>query len=74
MNSTQNLSNDSRPTLSPDDVFELQAQTRAMKKALKNLSKNQLIQLLLEQVNQTIEQQNLNKVLLEKSKENESAE
>lgn len=65
----------SKPVDALDDVdmAQLIQQTKNMKAALKRLSKNQLIQLLLEQVNQTIEQQNINKVLLEKMKESASA-
>lgn len=49
--------------------LEYLEQGRKIKQSLKNLSKNQLIQLLLEQVNFSIEQQNINRVLLEKLKE-----
>jgi len=37
-----------------------------LKRSLKRLSKNQLIQLLVQQVNFSTEQQNVNKVLLER--------
>lgn len=55
------------------DVDASLAQVRQLKRTLKQLSKNQLIQLVLQQVNETIEQQNINKVLLEQLKTKESA-
>lgn len=51
-----------------NDAEALQA-LRDMKHQLKQLSKNQLIQLLFQQANFAQEQQNINKVLLEKLKE-----
>jgi hypothetical protein len=51
------------------DMQRLLEETRKMKRTLKQLSKNQLIQLLVEQVNINIEHQNINRVLLEKMKE-----
>lgn len=62
------------PSLGLDDidVAASMAQVRQLKRTLKQLSKNQLIQLVLQQVNETIEQQNINKVLLEQLKSKES--
>lgn len=60
---------ESNSQLDDTDMAAIIEQTRRMKRTLKQLSKNQLIQLLVEQVNITIEQQNVNKVLLEKMKE-----
>jgi hypothetical protein len=71
MNTTEKLS---KPELELDEVDAAQMleQHRKMKQTLKRLSKNQLIQLLLEQVNQTIEQQNVNRILLEGQKESQN--
>lgn len=55
--------------LSEADALAMVEEGRRMKAALKQLSKNQLIRLLIEQVNFSIEQQNVNKVLLERLKE-----
>jgi len=55
--------------LTEEETMSLVTEGRKIKSALKQLSKNQLIQLLLEQVNYATEQQNINKVLLEKIKE-----
>lgn len=71
MNST--IEENSVEQLDDTDMATLIEQTRRMKKTLKQLSKNQLIQLLVEQVNQTIEQQNINKVLLDQLKEKKDA-
>lgn len=45
---------------------QLISEVREVKKTLKQLSKNQLIALVLQQTNQALEQQNLNKFLVEK--------
>lgn len=49
--------------LTKEEELEILDQTRNLKKTLKQLSKNELIQLLLQQVNYAVEQQNVNKVL-----------
>jgi len=54
--------------LSPEDARDLLDQMARLKKSLKALSKNQLITLVIQQVNIAVEQQNINKVLLEKMK------
>lgn len=60
------LSEDIMNKLSPEEARELMQQASALKKSLKALSKNQLISLVIQQVNLAIEQQNINKILLEK--------
>ena len=57
--------------LDQESMLEMLNQNRRIKSTLKQLSKNQLIKLLVEQVNLAVEQQNINKVLLEKLKEQE---
>jgi len=52
--------------LTPEQARELYNQGLALKKHLKTLSKNQLIALLIRQVNMNVDQQNINKILLEK--------
>lgn len=52
--------------LSPEDARELMQQASKLKKTLKSLSKNQLVALVIQQVNIAVEQQNINKILLEK--------
>lgn len=69
MSSTQEENSQETLDLDDTDVAQMIEQARHMKRTLKQLSKNQLIQLLVEQVNQTIEQQNINRVLVEKMKE-----
>lgn len=69
MSSTQEENSQETLGLDENDVAQMIEQARHMKRTLKQLSKNQLIQLLVEQVNQTIEQQNINRVLVEKMKE-----
>jgi hypothetical protein len=57
--------------LSREQELEILQQTTQLKKTLKQLSKNQLIALVLQQVNLTIEQQNINRILLDQIKESE---
>lgn len=66
-------SSESRPELDEQGRHEVLQQTRMIKRTLKNLSKNQIIQLLLEQVNHSIEQQNINQVLMAELKELKNA-
>lgn len=53
---------------------EIAEQTRVLRRTLKRLSKNQLIEQLFVQVNLCVEQQNINKVLLERLKTYERGE
>lgn len=55
--------------LSKEQEGQIVMETAQLKRTLKSLSKNQLIVLLLQQVNLAVEQQNVNKVLLERLKE-----
>jgi hypothetical protein len=57
--------------LSREQELEILQQTTQLKKTLKQLSKNQLIALVLQQVNLTTEQQNINRILLDQIKESE---
>jgi hypothetical protein len=52
--------------LTPEQAREMVDAGIALKKHLKALSKNQLIALLIKQVNITIEQQNVNKILADR--------
>jgi hypothetical protein len=61
-----------RTKLNEEEVGQIVEETRSLKKSLKNLSKNQLILLLMQQVNIAVEMQNLNKVLVEKLRAHEA--
>lgn len=54
--------------LSKEQQGQVLQETLQLKKTLKNLSKNQLILLLMQQVNLAVEMQNINKVLLDEVK------
>lgn len=56
-----------KPQNNEEQVIDAEAlhAFRDVKKALKNLSKNQLILLVLQQMNIAVEQQNINKMLME---------
>lgn len=71
MENNETMSNTS---LDAEQQLEMIQQTRNLKKTLKQLGKNQLIMLVLQQVNLVVEQQNINKVLLERLKELEKKE
>jgi hypothetical protein len=58
--------------MSPEQAQTLLRETAQLKRTLKQLSKNQLIVLLLQQVNFAVEQQNINKVLLAELKSKET--
>lgn len=52
-----------------DEDMEVAAKVRELKKTFKSLSKNQLIDLLLRQVGISIDQQNINKIIMEENME-----
>jgi hypothetical protein len=52
-------------TLTDEQMAALVHDSQMLRKTLKRLGKNQLIQLVFQQMNLAIEQQNINKVLLE---------
>lgn len=54
-----------------EQAAEIAHELAVLRKTLKSLSKNQLIQLVLQQVNKVIEHQNINKVLVDRLKEKE---
>ncbi len=60
-----------RARLTPEQELELMNQAREIKKHLKKMSKNQLIQALLMHVNILTEQKSINKILIERLKEAE---
>jgi Glu-tRNA(Gln) amidotransferase subunit E-like FAD-binding protein len=57
------------PQLSEEQKKELLREIALLKRTLKQLGKNQLIQLVLQQMNLAIEQQNINKLLIEQLNE-----
>ena len=60
--------------LNESEIKETIEHGKRVRRALKQLSKNQLITLIIEQVNQTIDQQNINRILMDQQKGQEVRE